>query len=99
MYHDRADRGDRPDVSQAVRLTVGKDGRILVPAAMRQALGFAPGATVVARARDGRLVLEEFHAGIRRVQTLFAELDTGEGSMADQLIAERHEEARREAEA
>ena len=99
MYHDRADRGDRPDVSQAVRLTVGKDGRILVPAAMQQALDFAPGATVVARVRDGRLVLEEFHAGIRRVQALFAELDTGEGSMADQLIAERREEARREAEA
>ncbi|MEM7711657.1 MAG: AbrB/MazE/SpoVT family DNA-binding domain-containing protein [Pseudomonadota bacterium] len=73
------------------------DGRILVPAALRQAAGLAPGATVIARVEDGRLVLEELQSTVRRMQAKFQEYYRGDGSLVDELIAERREEARREA--
>ena len=44
--------------SAATPLQVGPQGRIVIPAAVRQSLGIEPGDTLVARVEDGRLVLE-----------------------------------------
>jgi AbrB family looped-hinge helix DNA binding protein len=82
----------RPTSSATVR--VGPQGRLVIPAELRAALGIEPGDTLVARAEDGQLVLE------RRAQVLGrlrAELrGRRAGSAVDELIAERREEARRE---
>lgn len=75
----------------AVRL--GKQGRLVVPASLRQELGLEVGDELVARAEDGRLVFEPRAAVIRRLRARFAGV---EGSMAEELIRERREEAARE---
>jgi AbrB family looped-hinge helix DNA binding protein len=76
---------------------VGPQGRIVIPAHIRQALGIHPGQTLVARIEDGRLVLETREQILVRVQSWFAQVPR-EVSLVDELIAERREEARREAE-
>ena len=52
---------------------------------------------MVARVDDGRLVLEKREHILARVQSWFAKVPR-KVSLADELIAERREEARREAE-
>jgi AbrB family looped-hinge helix DNA binding protein len=78
-------------------VTVGPDGRILVPVALRRELGLMPGTPVIARVEDDRLVLESRDAVLRRLQARFASIPEGV-SLADELIAERRREAEREAE-
>ena len=98
MYHDPKPSSKPVTFSDPARLTVGKDGRILIPAAMREAAGFTPGATVVARVKGGRIVLEEFMHGIRRAQSLAAKYRQSSGSVVDELIADRRAEAAKEEE-
>ena len=70
-------------------------GRLVVPAHLRRQLGISPGDVLVARAEDGRLVLEPREAIIGRLRARFAALPAGV-SLADELIAERREESRAE---
>jgi len=56
-----------------------------------------PGETLVARVDDGRLVLETREHILARVRSWFAQVPR-DVSLVDELIAERREEARREAE-
>jgi AbrB family looped-hinge helix DNA binding protein len=74
-------------------VTVGREGRVLIPLEVRRALGIGPGSTLVVRVEGERIVLTPREAIRRRLQELFAEV---EGSMADELLAERRDEARRE---
>lgn len=53
---------------------------------------------MLARVEDGRLVLETREQIVARLQATFAKVPR-DVSLADELIAERREEARREAEA
>lgn len=75
---------------------VGPQGRIVIPAHMRRALGIGPGEELLIRAEDGKLVLEKREQVLKRVQSWFAQV-LPDASMADELIAERREEARKEA--
>ena len=74
---------------------LGAQGRLVVPAALRKALGFEAGEILLARVEDGRLVVEKAEAIERRVYERFEKVKGR--SLADELIAERREEARREA--
>lgn len=56
------------------------------------------GDTLIVRAEDGRLVLEKREQILARIRALFANVPPGV-SLADELIAERRAEARREEEA
>ena len=76
---------------------VGPQGRIVIPAHIREALDIRPGQELIARVEDGRLVLETRERIIARLQATFANVPGGV-SLVDELIAERREEARREAE-
>lgn len=76
---------------------VGPQGRIVIPAHIRHALGIHPGEILIARVEDGRLVLETRDQVLARLQATFANVPR-EISLVDELIAERREEARREAE-
>ncbi|MDJ0861799.1 MAG: AbrB/MazE/SpoVT family DNA-binding domain-containing protein [Gammaproteobacteria bacterium] len=74
---------------------LGAQGRLVVPAALRKALGFEAGEILLARVEDGRLVVEKAEAVERRIYERFEKVKGR--SLADELIAERREEARREA--
>ena len=75
---------------------VGPQGRIVIPAHIREALDIRPGQDLIARVEDGRLVLERREQIIARLQDMFTKASRGV-SQVDELIAERREEARREA--
>ena len=75
---------------------MGPQGRIVIPVAMRQELGLEPGQVLVGHVENGRLVLESRDAVLQRIQTRFRAAVPRDVSLADELVAERHEEARRE---
>ena len=80
---------------------INENGRIVIPAALRQQMGIKPGESVLMEVEDGVLRMESHRARIRRIQQEFRKhvsIKPGEMLMSDQLIAERREEARREME-
>lgn len=79
----------------AVRVTVGPQGRIVIPAELRKELEIHAGEQLVARAERGRLVLETREAILARLQKRFAHIPR-DVSLADELIAERRAEGARE---
>ena len=81
------------DTQANVRL--GPQGRFVVPAPIRKALGFQPGDSLVVHVDDERLVVEKSDVVERRLRAYFSKFKGR--SLADELIAERREEAQREA--
>ena len=78
-------------------LQLGPQGRIVIPAALRQALGLEPGATLMASVVDGKLVLETQGQLLNQFFSRFAKVRMAvQGSVVDELIAERRAEAVRE---
>jgi AbrB family looped-hinge helix DNA binding protein len=76
---------------------VGPQGRIVIPAHIREALDIHPGQELIARVEDGCLVFETRERIIERIRQTFSQVPS-DVSLVDELIAERREEARREAE-
>ncbi len=75
------------------------NGRVVIPAAIRQELGLAPGDTLFLSVEGDVLKIESHRARIRRIQEEFKkDIKPGEMLISDQLIADRREEARREME-
>lgn len=74
---------------------IGPQGRLVVPATIRESLQLRPGDKLIARVEDGRLVLEKREHVIARLRAHFANVPQGV-SLADELIAERRAEALRE---
>jgi bifunctional DNA-binding transcriptional regulator/antitoxin component of YhaV-PrlF toxin-antitoxin module len=78
------------------RLRIDKQGGLVIPAKLRRVLGIMHEEELLARTEDGRLVLETRDAVIARLRSRFSDIPAGV-SLADELIAERREAARREA--
>jgi AbrB family looped-hinge helix DNA binding protein len=78
------------------RALMSANGRIVIPAALRQELGMAPGDTLLMQVEDGVLRIESYSARIRRIQQSLQQLISPDRTLSDELIAERREEARRE---
>ena len=91
MWHSLPEMAKR----QTIEVTVGPQGRLVVPAPLRRRLGIKAGDVLVARAQDDRLVLERRDAILARVRGRLATVPD-DVSMVDELIAERREEAKRE---
>lgn len=70
-------------------------GRVVVPAQVRQQLQLRPGEALVLRVEGDRLILERPASVLNRLRSRFAE--AGTASLADELIADRRREARLEA--
>lgn len=83
-----------PHSTLQIEVELGAQGRLVVPAAIRKMLGFEPGETLLARVEEGRLIIEKAESVERRVRARFDKLKGR--TLADELIAERREEARRE---
>ena len=83
------------ELSKSVEVHLGRQGRLVIPAALRRLLGFEEGDTLVAREEAGRLVLEKQETIKQRLKARFA-LVPRDRSLVDELIAERREEAKKE---
>ena len=70
-------------------------GRLVIPAQLRRSLGFESGDSLIARTEDGRLILEKAETIKQRLKSRFAHLPQTT-SLAEELIADRREEAKRE---
>lgn len=78
---------------------INKNGRIVIPAQIRQKMGLKPGDTVLMKLdAEGELHIESHRARIRRIQESLRHLIPPDRLLSDELIAERREEARREME-
>lgn len=74
-------------------IRVQAQGRVVIPAGLRQAMQLREGDQLLARLDDGRLILERRADVRRRLMALFAPEDA---SPVDELLAERRAEADRE---
>jgi AbrB family looped-hinge helix DNA binding protein len=77
-------------------LVVNQQGRVTIPAQIRREAGIEAGTPLVVYVEDGRVVLETRERLARRIRREIAESWTGEGSVVDELIADRRAEAARE---
>ncbi len=83
------------DITNAERIRLGPQGRIAIPANLRRSLGINPGDGLVAWVDGDRLILRRREAIEEELWNLFGGVP---GSMTDELIAERRDEAGRELE-
>lgn len=86
-----------PGSVDSQKLRIGEDGRLVVPSEMRAAMLIDETGVITARVVDGELRVLTPKAALRSLQRMVQEASPGGASMADELIAERRAEARREA--
>ena len=89
MLHVMSDHAASVDVS------LGRQGRLVIPASLRRSLGLEEGDRLVARQDANRLVIEKPEQIKQRLKARFAQVPP-ERSLVDELISERREESRRE---
>jgi AbrB family looped-hinge helix DNA binding protein len=77
---------------------INENGRILIPAAMREQMDLKPGDSVVLTLENDVLRVESYLAVVRKIQEEFKQFRKPGGSVVDDFIAEKREEARREME-
>ncbi len=68
---------------------------MVIPARLRKVLRIEPGEVLVARAEEDRLILERREAILARLRSRLAHIPR-DVDLAEELISERREEARRE---
>jgi len=81
---------------QPARLRLGPDGRVLIPAAFREALGLSEGDILIASIDDGELNLLTKQAAVKRAQAIVRQFVPKGVSLVDELIQDRHREVERE---
>ncbi len=75
---------------------LGARGRLVIPASLRERLGLREGDRLVLTLEaDGSLRLVSLREQVRKLQGIFKDIAPGV-SLAEELIQERREEARRE---
>lgn len=78
------------------RTRVDQQGRIVIPAEIRQELGLEPGEPVSLLVEDGVLKVMSFDRALKRVQEMARQITGGREGLVDEFIADRHREAERE---
>lgn len=89
---------DTDKISKFAFGKINESGRLLIPVAIRQQLGFQAGERLFMEVEDGVLRVQTHRSVIRRIQEEMKKYATPGGLVSDELIAERREEARREEE-
>jgi AbrB family looped-hinge helix DNA binding protein len=80
--------------ARPVRIIEG--GKLVIPAAMRRALGIASGDTVMVGIEDGELRIRSLAKAVERAQAIVGRRVPRAASLADELIADRRSEAERD---
>jgi len=75
---------------------VGEKGRLVIPAAIREALGIEVGTPVILRVEDNELRISTMRERLRRAQEHVRKYVPAGVSLADELSAERREAATHE---
>ena len=78
------------------RARIAEGGRVVIPAEFRRQLDLQPGAEVILDVTDGELRIRSLRRAIERAQTLVRRHVPDGISLAEELIRERREAARRE---
>lgn len=78
------------------RLRVNENGRVVIPATFRKALGINPGDEVVLRLEDDELRISTRKKRLERAQRLIRKHVKPGESLVDELIAERRRAAAKE---
>jgi AbrB family looped-hinge helix DNA binding protein len=77
-------------------IRVNENGRVVIPASFRKALGIKPGDTVVLRIENDELRITTLRQRVAWAQKMVREHIPRSVSLADELIAERRKAAKRE---
>ena len=94
MWHAGFTMADEP---KSVRIRLGPQGRIVIPAHFRRAMGVETGEPLVATLEDeGRLVIETRKAAWESLRRQLRAAIPDGVDLVEELIAERRAEARRE---
>jgi AbrB family looped-hinge helix DNA binding protein len=83
------------DNAASVDVSLGRQGRLVIPAPLRRSLGLEEGDRLVARQDGNRLVIEKPEQIKQRLKARFAQVPA-ERRLVEELIAERRQESRRE---
>lgn len=105
LVHDAraAAAGDVPSAQssegegrQTISVRMGPEGRIVIPASFREALGLKEGDTLLASLGNGEIRLLTIPAAVRKAQAIVRKFVPAGVSLVDELLAERRREAERE---
>ena len=83
-------------IDTEARLRVNENGRVVIPAAFRRALGINAGDEIVLRMEDDELRITTLKRRLERAQRLVRKHVKPGTSLVDELIADRREEAKNE---
>ena len=78
------------------RTRINENGRVVIPASFRKALGINAGDEVVLRIEDDELRITTLKRRLERAQRIVRKHVKPGTSLADELVAERREAARNE---
>ena len=78
------------------RTRINENGRVVIPASFRKALGINAGDEVVLRIQDDELRITTLKRRLERAQRIVRKHVKPGTSLADELIAERRQAARNE---
>lgn len=76
--------------------SLSREGRVLIPAALRRELGLKPGEALTLSVVDGELRVASRISAIRRMQKRLAHLRDPRHPVVDELIRDRREAAHHE---
>jgi|tagenome__1003787_1003787.scaffolds.fasta_scaffold20539914_2 AbrB family looped-hinge helix DNA binding protein len=83
-------------MTKRARARINQNGRIVIPASFRKALGIRTGDVIVMSLEDEELRISTIKGRIEEAQRRARKYLKPGTSLVDELIAERREEARRE---
>ena len=79
----------------SIKTKIGKNGRVVIPATYRKALGLKAGDDVVLELVEGEVRIITPAAALQRAQTLVRRYVPREQSLVKELLEERRKEAAR----
>ncbi len=85
-----------PREFHSFRVPVDTAGRVVIPAELRRHFGIKPGEELILSEDARGIHLQTFSQAAKAAQDAFAPYRVPGVSVVDELIRERHEEARRE---
>jgi AbrB family looped-hinge helix DNA binding protein len=90
------DSGINTVINRTVKVKLGPDGSIVVPAALREAIGAKEGDTLIAEVDNGELRFLTIPAAVRKAQAMIRKFIPEGVSLVDELLEDRRREVERE---